>query len=163
MPNISNSHANQQDNALAAVKNFCSTFSRKEALKLQHKMIRAAFAQKRKLHKKDVLDLLFLKEKLETLIEAAARLAKDKTNGQTLKKVFHKAKAVDWIAWLDELFHAAVYNDFFTNPSMNPDVYYSCRGLLKIIKKCYAIVGQDAAIDMADREDKRQGSATAVA
>jgi len=146
----------QQANALAIVKNFCSTFSREEALKLQHKMIRAAFAQKRKPGKKEVLDLLYLKEELETLVPAAAILAKNKTKGQSLKKLFHKTTATNWIDWLDELFHAAVYDDFFTRPPSNRDVYYSSRGLLKMIKKCYAIVRPEMA-DRVVREDTNHG------
>jgi len=156
MCHISAPPTKQNENALQTVKFFFNSFTIDEAIKLQHKMTRSAFSHKRNLDKRDVLDLLFIKEEMEKLINAAAILAKDKTTGNQLNKLFRKTKACEWIEWLDELFHAAVYDGFYTNPSTNTDVYYSCRGLLKIIKKCYAIHKQESTADIAVCEDRQQ-------
>jgi len=138
------------ESALAIVDEFFCTLSVKEATRMTHTMIRAAFAQKDLLDKEDVLDLLFLKDELVKLVPAAEALAKQKAAGKALKKIFKKKTAGDWTEWLEELFHAAAYDGYFTNAPTNNDVYNSCRKLLKIIKECHSIHKmQEAAAETA--------------
>ena len=128
------------------VSDFCSCFCPDETRKLLHKMMRSAFAQTKLLDKKDVLDLLFLKEELEKLLAAAAILAKDKTNKPLLGKFFRNKPVGEWIEGLDELFHAALYGGFFINTPNDEDVYHSCRRLFKIVKTCFFIYEREGNV-----------------
>ena len=99
-------------------------------------MIRAAFAKSNHLDKRDVLDLLHLKEQLARLIDAAEPLAKNQTCAGVLEKLFRYKQAAEWKETLDELFHAAVYDGFFTTAPTDEDIYHSCQGLLEMIQVC---------------------------
>ena len=139
MENISQNNTEGQTPPIKTVNYFCNHFSPGEVRKLLHMMIRSAFAQEKLLDKREVLELLFLKEELVTLIAAAEELASYKANKSVLKKIFRKKKASEWIEWLDELFHSALYEGFIFSSANDDDVYCSCRGLFKLVKACYFI------------------------
>ena len=119
------------------VDEFFASFSRHEAHKLLHKMIRAALAQKELLNKTDIRDLLYMKEQFAELIQTAEILSGYKNTPPVFKKLFVKRTADEWVESLDTLFHDAVYQRLFTNPPADDDVYGTWRGLFKIINACW--------------------------
>jgi len=121
------------------VHEFFSTFSPKEAHHLLHKMIRAAFARKDMLTKRDVLDLLFLKDELVKLVPAAEALVNDNTCKTKLAKFFRQWPATEWNNTLNMLFYAAVYDGFFTCPPNHLDIYHYCCGLHALVEACSSI------------------------
>src|SRR6266702_2811618 len=92
----------QRYDCINTVDEFFSAFSRREAHKRLHKMIRAALAQKEMLNKEDILDLLYMKEQFAELIEAAEILSRYKNTPPVFKKLFAKRPVDEWIASLDE-------------------------------------------------------------
>jgi len=122
-----------------ALHNFFTHFSPMAARKLLQKMIRSAFARKSRLSKPDVLDLLHLKEEMEALIETAEILAADPASKPLLEKFFGHRDSRQWMDTLNEIFHAALYDGFFTTPPEDDDIYHSCRCLLKLIAVCHDI------------------------
>jgi hypothetical protein len=139
MPSTSKKKHEQYTRSLQAVYHFSDAFHFKEARKLMHKMIRSAFAQKELLDKSDMCSLLYLKNELEALIVASAALAKHKKGSAALKMLFARKNARQWIASLNELFHAALYDGLFTSPTTDKDIYQTCRRFFKLIKICYSI------------------------
>ena len=129
-------HPKQYPGSFEAVENFFTCFTPQEAHQLTQKMIRAAFAKSNHLDKRDVLDLLHLKEQLLKLIDAAEALAKDQATAGVLGRLFRCKRSEEWKETLNELFHAAVYDGFFTTPPADDDIYRSCQGLLKLIQVC---------------------------
>ena len=121
------------------INNFFIAFSHREAHTLLHKMMRAAFAREDILNKRDVLDLVFLKDELSNLITAAGALANHSTHRGTLEKFFRRWPAAEWNETLDMLFYAAIYDGFFTCPPNHCDIYNYCRGLHTLVRVCAAV------------------------
>ena len=137
MSTTSKKNQERYTRSLQAVHHFTHAFHAEEARTLMHKMIRSAFAQKELLNKKDVCALLYLKDELAELIEAAGTLADHKKSSAALKKLFTRKNARQWIASLDVLFYAAVYDGLFTSPPADKDIYQTCRWFFKLIKICF--------------------------
>jgi len=104
-----------------------------------HIMMRAAFATDDILSKKNITDLIFLKDELVVLITAAAALAKHKDYTPALEKFFRRWTAQEWIETLDLLFYAAVFDGFFTCAPPHKDIYHYCRGLHALVQACAVI------------------------
>ena len=118
---------------------FYSTFDRPEAHKDMHLMMRAAFATDDILSKRNIKDLIFLKDELAVLIKAAAALAKHKDHKTALQKFFRRWPAEEWIETLDLLFYAAIYDGFFYDPPNHENIYHYCRGLHAMVRACAVI------------------------
>ena len=101
-----------------------------------HMMMRAAFATDDILSKRNIMDLIFLKDELAVLIKAAAALAKNKDHKTILEKFFRRWPAEEWIETLDLLFYAAVFDGFFTCVPDHGDIYHYCRGLHALVWAC---------------------------
>jgi len=121
------------------LQDFFTHFSPAAARKLLQKMIRSAFSRTDLLSKPDVLNLLHLKEEMEALIETAEILAADPASKPLLEKFFVRKNGRQWMDTLNEIFHAALYDGFFTTPPEDDDIYHSCRSLLKLIAACHDI------------------------
>src|SRR6266567_3990547 len=113
----------QRYDCINTVDEFFASFSRREAHKLLHKMIRAALAQKEMLNKTDIRDLLYMKEQFAELIQTAEILSGYKNTPPVFKKLFANRAADEWMESLDTLFHDAVYQRLFTNPPADDDIY----------------------------------------
>ena len=109
-----------------------------------HLMMRAAFATDDILSKKNIMDLIFLKDELVILITAAAALAKNKDYKTALEKFFRRWPAQEWVETLDLLFYAAVYDGFFTCAPNHEDIYHYCRGLHALVRVCNDITAYQA-------------------
>jgi len=114
-----------------------------QAQELLHKMFRSAFAQKNRLEKKDVLDLLFMKDEVVKLISIARSLADNRLNRPLLMKFFRWRKAQEWVQIVNDLFYAAVYDGLYTNTPAEKDIYHACRGLLALVAVCEKIYDRD--------------------
>jgi hypothetical protein len=101
-----------------------------------HLMMRAAFATDDILSKRNITDLIFLKDELVILITAAAALARHKDHKTTLEKFFRRWPAQEWLETLDLLFYAAVFDGFFYDPPNHEDIYHYCRGLHAMVRAC---------------------------
>ena len=124
---------------LETLHDFFNAFSREEARDLLHKMMRAAFTSEDMLTKRDIKDMIFLKDELAGLIAAAAALAKNKDYKTALEKFFRHWPADEWIETLDLLFYAAIYDGFFTCIPDHGDIYHYCRGLHALVRACAVI------------------------
>ncbi|MBS1566970.1 MAG: hypothetical protein JST39_21490 [Bacteroidetes bacterium] len=144
MQTKTNTQTTTADEALQTIDCFFTSFSAQEADRRLHMMLRAALAQEKTLRKKDILSLLFLKEEMTYLIPAAHTLSKEHKD-ERLKRLFKKKTVAEWTEWLDELFHAAVYDGFFICSTEEKDVYGSWKGLRQMLKYCYMIHAAEKA------------------
>ena len=139
MANTPKTNHQQYASALKTIVHFFDAFGFIEANKLLYKMVRAAFAQKELLNKKDVCSLLYIKDEMTALIQAAGIIARHKNGSAELKKLFLKRQPSDCTQSLDLVFHAAAYDGFFTCPPADEDIYHTCQWFFKLIKVCYKV------------------------
>ncbi|MBS1564860.1 MAG: hypothetical protein JST39_10745 [Bacteroidetes bacterium] len=137
---------NNYQQAIDLLDSFFNAFPLADARQRLHLMFRSAFARKNNLNKRDIKDLLFLRDQMTDLIYAAQLLESVKGFKPLLKKIFRWRRVGQWQQTLNDLFYAAVYDGIgFTNP-VEDDIYHACRGLLRMVAICHDIYEQKAVV-----------------